>query len=135
EEAAEMPVKILAVDDERHVVRLIEVNLARAGYEVTAASDGREALEQIAQSRPDLVILDVMMPHMDGFEVLRNLRTNPETSRIPVIMLTVKAQDADIFHGYATGANAYLTKPFSPMELLAAVNALLAARSGTDDAA
>src|SRR5919206_1679844 len=102
-----MPKKILAVDDERHIVRLVEVNLARAGYNVVTAFDGREALQKVESEKPDLVVLDVMMPYMDGFEVLRNLKANPATAEIPVIMLTSKAQDEDLFHGYKTGADAY----------------------------
>ena len=92
-----MPKKILAVDDERHIVRLVQVNLERAGYEVVTAFDGKDALEKVAAEQPDLVVLDVMMPYMDGFEVLQNLRKNPSTRELPVIMLTAKAQDADVF--------------------------------------
>ena len=113
-----MPKKILAVDDERHIVRLVEVNLQRAGYEVVTAYDGREALEKVKSENPDLVVLDVMMPYMDGFEVLKNLKSDPETAEIPVIMLTAKAQDADVFRGWQSGVDCYLTKPFNPMELL-----------------
>ena len=113
-----MAKKILAVDDERHIVRLVEVNLQRAGYEVVTAFDGKEALEKVKAENPDLVVLDVMMPFMDGFEVLRNLKANPETAEIPVIMLTAKAQDADVFRGWQSGVDCYLTKPFNPMELL-----------------
>src|SRR5438094_5646958 len=113
-----MPKKILAVDDERHIVRLVEVNLARAGYQVVTAFDGREALQKVESEKPDLIVLDVMMPYMDGFEVLRNLKANPDTREIPVIMLTAKAQDADVFRGWQSGVDCYLTKPFNPMELL-----------------
>jgi two-component system alkaline phosphatase synthesis response regulator PhoP/two-component system response regulator VicR len=113
-----MPKKILAVDDERHIVRLVEVNLQRAGYEVVTAYDGREALEKVQSENPDLVVLDVMMPYMDGFEVLKNLKADPATAEIPVIMLTAKAQDADVFKGWQSGVDCYLTKPFNPMELL-----------------
>lgn len=113
-----MPKKILAVDDERHIVRLIQVNLERAGYEVVTAYDGREALTKISEERPDLVILDVMMPYMDGLETLKQIRANPGSRDIPVIMLTAKAQDQDVFAGYTSGVDIYLTKPFNPMELL-----------------
>jgi two-component system alkaline phosphatase synthesis response regulator PhoP len=113
--------KILAVDDEKHIVRLVQVNLERAGYEVVTANDGKEALEKVQQENPDLVVLDVMMPYMDGFEVLQNLRRNPSTRDIPVIMLTAKAQDADVFKGWQSGVDCYLTKPFNPMELLSFV--------------
>jgi len=117
---------ILVVDDEKHIVRLVEVNLRRAGYEVLKAYDGKEALEVIAGQKPDMIILDVMMPQMDGFEVLKELRGNPETAEIPVIMLTAKAQDADVFRGWQAGVDSYLTKPFSPMELLTFVKRIFA---------
>lgn len=110
--------KILVVDDERHIVRLVQVNLERAGYQVVAAFDGKEALKKVEAEKPDLIVLDVMMPHMDGFEVLKRLRANADTKDIPVIMLTAKAQDADVFRGWASGVDCYLTKPFNPMELL-----------------
>ncbi len=110
--------KILVVDDERHIVRLVQVNLERAGYEVITAYDGVEALEKIKADSPDMVVLDVMMPRMDGFEVLKNLQADPRYQNIPVIMLTAKAQDADIFKGWASGVSSYLTKPFNPRELL-----------------
>lgn len=113
--------RILAVDDEKHIVRLIQVNLERQGYEVLTAFDGKEALQKVEEERPDLVVLDVMMPYMDGFEVLQNLKRNPETRDIPVIMLTAKAQDADVFKGWQSGVDCYLTKPFNPMELIAFV--------------
>jgi len=116
-----MPTKILVCDDERHIVRLIQVNLERQGYQVTTAFDGKEGLEKIRAEKPDLVVLDVMMPYMDGFEVLKTIRREPETESLPVIMLTAKAQDKDVFEGYHYGADMYLTKPFNPMELVAFV--------------
>ncbi|MEI6519741.1 MAG: response regulator [bacterium] len=128
-----MPKKILAVDDERHIVRLIQVNLERAGYTVITAFDGREALKKIEEERPDLVVLDVMMPFMDGLETLKRIRANPMTNRTPVIMLTAKAQDQDIFTGYSSGADIYLTKPFNPMELLTFVKRIFTESEGEDD--
>lgn len=113
-----MAKKILVVDDERHIVRLVEVNLTRAGYDVVSAYDGVEALEKVAEDIPDMIVLDVMMPRMDGFEVLKNLQADPKYKDIPVIMLTAKAQDADIFKGWQSGVSSYLTKPFNPKELL-----------------
>ena len=110
--------KILVVDDERHIVRLVQVNLEKVGYQVLTAYDGVEALEQVAKEKPDMVILDVMMPRMDGFEVLKKLQADAKTRDIPVIMLTAKAQDADIFKGWSQGVSSYLTKPFNPRELL-----------------
>jgi two-component system alkaline phosphatase synthesis response regulator PhoP len=116
-----MAKKILAVDDEKHIVRLIQVNLERAGYEVVTAGDGKEALEKVKSENPDMIVLDVMMPYMDGFEVLRTLKADQATRDIPVIMLTAKAQDADVFRGWQSGVDSYLTKPFNPMELLSFV--------------
>ncbi|MBC7329391.1 MAG: response regulator [bacterium] len=116
-----MPKKILVVDDERPIVRLVQVNLEHAGYEVVTAYDGKEALEKVEQEKPDLIILDVMMPQMDGFEVMQRLQANPKTRDIPVIMLTAKAQDADVFRGWQSGVTLYLTKPFSPFELISFV--------------
>jgi two-component system alkaline phosphatase synthesis response regulator PhoP/two-component system response regulator VicR len=113
-----MAQKILVCDDERHIVRLIQVNLERHGYQVVTAYDGKEGLEKIRAEKPNCVVLDVMMPYMDGFEVLKNLRREPETEHVPVIMLTAKAQDKDVFEGYHYGADMYLTKPFNPMELV-----------------
>lgn len=113
--------KILAVDDEKHIVRLVQVNLERAGYQVVTAYDGVDALKKVSDEKPDLIVLDVMMPQMDGFEVLKNLKANPDTRDIPVIMLTAKAQDADVFRGWQSGVDCYLTKPFNPLELLSFV--------------
>jgi two-component system alkaline phosphatase synthesis response regulator PhoP/two-component system response regulator VicR len=122
--------KILVVDDERHIVRLIQVNLERAGYKVLSAYDGPEALKKIDSEKPDMIVLDVMMPRMDGFEVLKRLKAKPETNELPVIMLTAKAQDADVFRGWSSGVSAYLTKPFNPIELITFVRRIF---SGYDD--
>ena len=113
--------KILTCDDEKHIVRLIQVNLERQGYEVITAFNGAECLEKVKEDRPDLIVLDVMMPEMTGFEVLDILKKNPETENIPVIMLTARAQDADVLRGWQSGVECYLTKPFNPMELIAFV--------------
>ena len=125
--------KILAVDDERHIVRLIQVNLERAGYQVITAFDGPEALKKVESDKPDLVVLDVMMPKMDGFEVLKRLQANPETRDIPVIMLTAKAQDADVFRGWSSGVSAYLTKPFNPLELITFVKRIFSGHDEYED--
>jgi two-component system alkaline phosphatase synthesis response regulator PhoP/two-component system response regulator VicR len=117
-----MALKVLVCDDERHIVRLIQVNLERQGYTVVTAFDGKDGLEKVKAEKPDLMVLDVMMPYMDGFEVLKALRREPETEALPVIMLTAKAQDKDVFEGYRYGADMYLTKPFNPMELVSFVN-------------
>jgi len=120
-----MAERILAVDDEPHILRLIQINLERAGYTVELAKDGREALQKIADAPPDLVVLDVMMPYLDGFEVLRTLKRDPATRDLPVIMLTAKASDADVMAGWMDGVHCYLTKPFNPPELLNFVRRIL----------
>lgn len=117
--------RILAVDDEQSIVRLIEVTLTRKGYEVITATNGREALCVAETERPDLILMDVMMPYMDGFEAMRHLKANEATRGIPVIMLTAKRHDADLLHGLEAGAASYLTKPFNPMELIVLVERML----------
>lgn len=118
--------RVLVVDDDRVIQQLLEVNLELEGYEVVAtAADGREALEKIAELKPDLVILDIMMPKMDGLEVCRRLKADPKLSKIPVILLSARAQDLDVRAGLEIGASAYLTKPFDPVELLDVVGRLL----------
>ena len=111
--------RILVVDDEKHIVRLVQLNLERAGYEVITANDGIEALEKVESENPDMLVLDVMMPRLDGIETLKRLRSNPDTSELHVIMLTAKSQDQDVLEGWRSGTSLYLTKPFNPMELLA----------------
>ena len=125
--------KILVVDDERHIVRLVQVNLEKAEYEVLTAYDGVEALEKVAADKPDMIVLDVMMPRMNGFDVLKKLQADPETQEIPVIMLTAKAQDADIFKGWSSGVSSYLTKPFNPMELLVFVQRIFQSLEESDE--
>ena len=126
------PLKILVCDDERHIVRLIQVNLEKQGWLVVTAYDGKEGLEKIRAEKPDLCVLDVMMPYMDGFEVLKSLRREPETESLPVIMLTAKAQDKDVFEGYHYGADMYLTKPFNPAELVSFVKRIAQGGPGND---
>jgi two-component system alkaline phosphatase synthesis response regulator PhoP/two-component system response regulator VicR len=128
-----MDKKILAVDDEKHILRLVQINLEKAGYTVITGSNGREAVEQVRTQSPDLVVMDVMMPEMDGFEALKLLKADPATASIPVIMLTAKAQDADVFHGWQSGADLYLTKPFNPLELLTFVKRIFDAQSEGGD--
>jgi two-component system alkaline phosphatase synthesis response regulator PhoP/two-component system response regulator VicR len=108
---------VLVCDDERHIVRLIQVNFERMGYVVLTAFDGKEGLEMVRTHKPDFLILDAMMPFLNGFEVIRVLRADPEFENLPIILLTAKCQDRDIFEGYHAGADMYLTKPFNPMEL------------------
>ena len=117
--------RILAVDDEPNIVRLIQVNLERMGYTVETANNGVQALEKIRANRPDLVVSDVMMPEMDGCELLSSIRRDPALETLPVIMLTAKTQDKDVLSGYSRGADMYLTKPFNPMELISFVKRIL----------
>ena len=119
---------ILIVDDESHIRRIVEVNLVRAGHRVTTAADGVDAQAKIRADRPDLILLDVMMPNMDGFELLRRLKEDPDTAPIPVVMLTAQSKDEDVFTGERLGALQYITKPFSPTELLTAVTDALQPR-------
>jgi two-component system alkaline phosphatase synthesis response regulator PhoP len=127
-----MAKRILAVDDEKHILRLVQINLEKAGYDVVTASNGREAVDAVRAEHPDLIVMDVMMPEMDGFEALQILKSDEATSSIPVVMLTAKAQDADVFQGWQSGADLYLTKPFNPMELLTFVRRILDAQSETE---
>ncbi|HEY6410681.1 MAG TPA: response regulator transcription factor, partial [Ktedonobacteraceae bacterium] len=113
---------ILTADDDPQLLRLVTRNLQLEGYDVLAASDGRQALEQIEQNAPDLVLLDVMMPKMDGFSVCQRVR---EFSSVPIIMVTARGQDQDKVRGLDLGADDYLTKPFSVDELLARVRAVV----------
>jgi len=126
--------KVLVVDDQPHIVRLIEINLVNAGYEVITAGDGVTGFELARTEKPDLIILDVIMPRRDGFAVLRDLRADPELAQIPVIMFTVKAQNHDIAEGLREGADLYLPKPFHPHELVSCVSALLRSKSSPPEA-
>jgi two-component system alkaline phosphatase synthesis response regulator PhoP/two-component system response regulator VicR len=126
--------RILAVDDEPSIRRLIEVNLAREGYQMETAENGAQALAKIRANKPDLLVTDVMMPEMDGFELVKNIRMDASLADLPIIMLTAKAQDRDVLEGYQRGADLYLTKPFNPMELKQFVKRLLSDMSGDDGA-
>lgn len=114
--------RILVVDDEERMVRFIRLNLEHDGFQVIDAFSGLEAIEKIRSNLPDLILLDVMMPDIDGFEVLKMIR---ETSNVPVIMLTAKGEEEDRVRGLETGADDYVTKPFSPRELVSRVRAVL----------
>jgi len=117
--------KILVVDDEPDAVELVEFNLKNAGFEVITAADGVEALKQARATLPDLVVLDLMLPEVDGLEVCKLLRRDAATAGIPIIMLTAKAAEIDRVLGLELGADDYLTKPFSPRELMLRVKGLL----------
>jgi len=121
---------ILIVDDEASVVEVVGLYLRREGFEITSAADGREALEAMQKGRPDLLILDVMLPEIDGLEILRRLRAGSD-SKVPVILLTARGQEIDRIYGLELGADDYVVKPFSPAELTARVKAILR-RTGTD---
>jgi DNA-binding response OmpR family regulator len=113
---------ILAVDDEPHVLKLLKANLEPSGYKILTAADGEQALQIVENELPDLVILDLMLPKMDGYAVCRQIR---EFSAVPIIMLTARSAEVDLIHGFEVGADDYLTKPFSVTELLMRVQAVL----------
>ncbi|MGB9886082.1 MAG: response regulator transcription factor [Moorellales bacterium] len=117
--------RILVVDDEPHIVELIRYNLEREGFEVTTAADGPGCLARVQQRPPDLIILDVMLPGMDGFAVFRRLRSLPEAAAVPVIFLSARGEEVDRVLGLEIGGDDYVTKPFSPRELVARVKARL----------
>jgi DNA-binding response OmpR family regulator len=117
--------KILVVDDEVHILKIIDYKLRTAGYTVIAAADGVEGLEKARTEQPDLILLDVMMPRMDGFQALEALKRDPATQGIPVFMLTVKGKEMDRLRGLQMGVAAYITKPFSPNALLARIDETL----------
>jgi CheY-like chemotaxis protein len=116
---------ILVADDDADILALIKAVLERSGHEVVAVADGAEALAGVRMHKPDLAVLDITMPHVNGLEVLRLLRSDSETVALPVVLLSAQAQEADVERGFATGANAYMKKPFSPRELAARVAELL----------
>lgn len=120
--------RVLVVDDEETILELIAYNLQKEGFQVETATDGREALEKAARHPPDLLVLDWMLPEVDGLEVCRLLRGDPKTMGLPVIMLTARGEEVDKVLGLELGANDYMTKPFSMRELLARIKAHLRAR-------
>lgn len=117
--------KLLVVDDEDHIVELISFNLESNGYDIVTASDGESAIKKAEEENPDLIILDLMLPKLDGIEVCRRLKSNPSTSHISIIMLTAKSDESDKIVGLEIGADDYITKPFSVKELIARVKAVL----------
>jgi len=116
---------ILAVDDEQDILELIQYNLQRNGYHVVGVTSGEDALKQAQNLLPDLILLDLMLPGVDGLDVCKILKNNADTAEIPIIMLTAKGEEADIVTGLELGADDYLTKPFSPRILLARIKAVL----------
>ncbi len=128
--------KILVVDDEPNIVLSLEFLMKQAGFEVRTAADGEAALNVIAADRPDLVLLDVMMPRKNGYEVCQTIRAHPDWKDIYIVMLTAKGREVEREKGLALGANAYITKPFSTQEVVAQVRKLLAeAESGAPETA
>ena len=119
------PARVLVADDEPHLLRLVKFRLEREGYEVLTAADGEAALKAVREEKPDLCVLDVMMPKRSGFDVLREMRADESCANIKVIMLTARAQDRDVDVGFSLGADDYITKPFSPQELRVRIGAHL----------
>jgi DNA-binding response OmpR family regulator len=116
---------VLVADDDEDILVLVRTVLERAGYEVVVARDGAEAVAAAQERCPDLAVLDVSMPELDGLEVLRRLRADASTSDVPVLLLSARVQEDDVARGFATGANGYVQKPFSPRELSDRVSELL----------
>src|SRR5574337_1608833 len=117
--------KILVVDDEQDLVKLIRYHLEKEGYKVISASNGEDALFLTRREKPDLIVLDLMLPAIDGLEVCKRLKADHELANIAIIMLTAKGEEVDITLGLKLGADDYMTKPFSPKELLARIQAVL----------
>jgi len=124
--------QILVIEDEEDILALIHFNLVKNGFRVECATTGEEGHRKARDFRPDLILLDLMLPGMDGLEVCRQLRQAPDTKECPIIMLTAKGEEHDIVKGFDLGADDYMTKPFSPQVLLARVNAVLRRRAKSD---
>ena len=116
-----MSKRVLIVDDETNILISVEFLVKQAGYELDIAHDGEEALEKVAEFQPDLVLLDIMMPKFNGFEVCRRIRENPAWQNIKIVMLTAKGREVEVTKGLALGADAYIIKPFSTKDLMAEV--------------
>ena len=117
--------QILIIEDDKHISKLVKYNLEKAGYDCTVADDGEEALGILAKERPDLIILDIMLPKMDGFELCRVIKQDVKRRNIPIIMLTAKGEEVDRIVGLELGADDYVVKPFSPRELILRIKAIL----------
>lgn len=120
-----MAKKILIADDEPNIVISLEFLMRRSGYQVKTASDGETALRQLTEFKPDLILLDIMLPLRNGFEVCQKLRENPDWSNVKIVMLTAKGREVEVAKGLALGADVYITKPFATRDLLANVQRLL----------
>ena len=117
--------RILVVDDEIYIVHILDFSLGMEGYEVVTALDGEQALERVAEQKPDLIVLDIMMPKLDGYETCKMLKADESTRAIPVILLSAKGRNVDQKIGFEVGADDYITKPFSPRKLVERINAIL----------
>lgn len=124
-----MSKRILIVDDEEVIRKFLRIHLTKLGYEVTEAEDGEKAIEKIGEGKFDLIICDVMMPNKNGWEVIKEVKSNPELNEIPIILLTAKNDDVDMFKGYESGANYYMTKPFTKDQLLYGLKLMFEAAS------
>lgn len=120
-----MTIRALVVDDEPDILRLIEIKLKKSGFEVLTAHDGQEGLEKALAEKPDIMLVDVMMPRMDGYSVVTAVKEQLGTQAPIVLLLTAKGQEADVVQGLSSGADDYIIKPFSPRELLARINVAL----------
>ena len=120
-----MPATILVVDDDPVILQLLQVNFEMEGFAVITAADGQEGVDRTRAERPDVIVSDVMMPRKSGLELVAELKADPDTATIPVLLLTAKAQQSDIADGLEKGADDYVTKPFEPLELVDRVNRLL----------
>jgi DNA-binding response OmpR family regulator len=127
---ARMPLSVLVVEDDPVILRLLEVNFEMEAFAVRSATNGREALDAVRSSRPDVVVADIMMPVLSGLDFLAELRADPAIADVPVVFLSAKAQAGDVRSGLAAGADDYITKPFEPLDLVERVARLAARRSG-----
>ncbi|MFN2506419.1 MAG: response regulator transcription factor [Acidimicrobiales bacterium] len=118
--------KVLVIDDDPVILELLRVNFEIEGFDVVSAGDGREGLEKALSEQPDVILSDIMMPRLDGLQLLSELKRGPRTRNFPVILLSAKAQNAEVQQGLDLGADDYVTKPFDPLELIDRVNAVLA---------
>ena len=125
--------KIVVIEDEPDILELLQFNLSREGYEVASAGTGNEGLATVRRETPDLVLLDLLLPGVDGLDVCRQLRSDPETREVPIIMVTAKGEESDVVLGLGLGADDYVQKPFSPRELIARVRAVLRRTHGPGD--
>lgn len=117
--------KVLVVDDDPHIRELVKMKLQSAGHDVITAVDGQDGLDTALREQPGLVLLDIAMPKLTGLEVCEKLRAEPSTAQLPIVLITARSSEADVEKGFAAGADDYITKPFSPRELLARLEAIL----------